>query len=183
MALRHTAQALADRGWHSTTAHASASGWRGICLSHAMSMGVDRALDESTDQGQDGSVLYDEAFDVLNWYTQSWCGASPHKWVEQPGRTQAQVFSALRNAADLHDVTVLGLDYDAMFGVALPCGCRSLVVYDDGHEGGCAVRPETPEPADDVPELGYGCRTCGPAEYCPDDAMERYWDLHDGGAV
>ncbi len=27
--------------------------------------------------------------------------------------------------------------------------------------------------------LGYGCSTCGPDEYCPDDAMARYWDDYD----
>jgi hypothetical protein len=31
------------------------------------------------------------------------------------------------------------------------------------------------------PPLGYGCDTCGPDEYCPDDAMARHWDDYDPG--
>jgi hypothetical protein len=30
-----------------------------------------------------------------------------------------------------------------------------------------------------TPELGYGCDTCGPFEYCPDDAMARHWEDYD----
>jgi hypothetical protein len=88
-------------------------------------------------------------------------------WQDDPNRTRDQVVTALHEAAD---------DFDRQQAAIRDAEALADTDPSDWTDQQHADWLGDSEP---VIEPGYGCATCGPDEYCPDDAMARYWDNYD----
>ncbi|GGM27718.1 hypothetical protein ACFFX1_11855 [Dactylosporangium sucinum] len=106
-------------------------------------------------------------------------------WQDDPTRTRDDVITALNDAADDWDQQQARLAAAVAISTKHPSEWTDADVADwrldvENEPDFAGLGDEPVEDTHTVVPLGYGCRTCGPDEYCPDDAMERCWDNYTG---